>query len=588
MKQTILFIVFFQIPLLGYTQFYDKNFIDISWAFAYNSPDPNPGFCLSFNQPFPLIKYIETNDPMYNKATSLTISDRIGAPLFYSNGQKVIRLNGEVMPNGDSISYTAYAYQNEHGMSIPYGMFALPNPSDEHSFFLIHSTVDVVNGSLKWPEIQFSKVVEAYSDSTGRVAYKNRPMFQAIDIEIFANAVKHANGRDCWIIGADFHGKRFHRALVKPDTMEVWSTQVYDENIPVDSFFNLLGIVFSPDGSELLVHDSKGIRRYDFDRCTGTVSNESTITFPGIAPTASSVSYSPNGRFLYYAQWWGRNLYQLDLENLTDPILPDTLAVWDGLYDPGPPFEVSYGQTHRASDGKIYLLTNTTYAHYIARPNFKGQACRFFNQSIRLPAFGASHKPYYPNYRLGPIDGSPCDTLGINNEPLADFSWLSDSLSLTVDFTDNSFYEPALWSWDFGDGQGVSQDTNPTYTFPTPGVYTVCLTVSNANASDEQCYEVTVGTVSAQNPASPGHTARVDVFPNPASSAFYVKYSSSYSSNQPADFRLFNTTGQCVLERTVTGRGEIDLIRSETLPGGVYYWMVQDGVETVSGKIVLK
>ncbi|MCC6411277.1 MAG: PKD domain-containing protein [Saprospiraceae bacterium] len=472
-------------------------------------------------------------------------------------------------------------------MSIPYGMFALPNPSSEQSFFLIHSTTDVVNGSLQWPEIQFSKVVEADSDSTGRVAYKNLPLFQA-DYAIFANAIKHANGRDWWIIGADFNGKRFHRALVKPDTVEVLSTQVYDANVPVDSFFNLHGTVFSPDGSELLVHDSKGIRRYDFDRCTGMLSNESLITFPGVTPTAGSVSYSPNRRFLYYSQWWGRNLYQLDLENLTDPVSPDTLAIWDGLYDPAPPIEVSYGRTYWAPDGKIYLLTTTTYAHYIARPNFKGQACRFFDQSIRLPAFGAVAKPYYPNYRLGPIDGSTCDTLGINNEPLADFSWLSDSLSLTVDFTDNSFYEPALWSWDFGDGQGVSQDTNPTYTFPSPGVYTVCLTVSNANASDEQCYEVTVGTVSAQNPASPGHMARVDVFPNPASSAFYVKYSSSYGSNQPADFRLFNTTGQCVLERTVTGRGEIDLIRSETLPGGVYYWTVQDGVETVSGKIVLK
>ena len=55
---------------------------------------------------------------------------------------------------------------------------------------------------------------------------------------------------------------------------------------------------------------------------------------------------------------------------------------------------------------------------------------------------------------------------------------------LTVDFTDNSVVNGpdtiTAWSWDFGDG-GTSTEQDPSYTYATPGVYTVILTVSTSN-----------------------------------------------------------------------------------------------------------
>ena len=58
-------------------------------------------------------------------------------------------------------------------------------------------------------------------------------------------------------------------------------------------------------------------------------------------------------------------------------------------------------------------------------------------------------------------------------------------------FSDASNYDPTSWSWDFGDGTS-SDEQNPQHTYSAPGVYTVCLTVSNALGEDEACQEFTV------------------------------------------------------------------------------------------------
>jgi hypothetical protein len=54
-----------------------------------------------------------------------------------------------------------------------------------------------------------------------------------------------------------------------------------------------------------------------------------------------------------------------------------------------------------------------------------------------------------------------------------------------VQFTDQSTDLPTGWSWDFGDGT-TSTDQSPLHTYALPGVYTVTLTVSNANGSDSE------------------------------------------------------------------------------------------------------
>lgn len=67
--------------------------------------------------------------------------------------------------------------------------------------------------------------------------------------------------------------------------------------------------------------------------------------------------------------------------------------------------------------------------------------------------------------------------------PIADFTSnkTSGSTPLTINFTDTSANYPTSWLWDFkNDGTATSTQQNPTYTYTTPGNYTVKLTVTNS------------------------------------------------------------------------------------------------------------
>lgn len=70
--------------------------------------------------------------------------------------------------------------------------------------------------------------------------------------------------------------------------------------------------------------------------------------------------------------------------------------------------------------------------------------------------------------------------------PTADF--ISDVTEgcddLTVQFTDQSSANTDSWDWDFGDGD-TSTEQSPEHYYDTPGTYTVTLTVTNPQGSDD-------------------------------------------------------------------------------------------------------
>lgn len=71
--------------------------------------------------------------------------------------------------------------------------------------------------------------------------------------------------------------------------------------------------------------------------------------------------------------------------------------------------------------------------------------------------------------------------------PVANFksNLQSGVAPLTVSFTDLSTNQPTSWEWDFqDDGVVDSTSQNPTFTYNTPGVYSVRLTVQNTAGSD--------------------------------------------------------------------------------------------------------
>jgi len=127
--------------------------------------------------------------------------------------------------------------------------------------------------------------------------------------------------------------------------------------------------------------------------------------------------------------------------------------------------------------------------------------------------------PYFPNYRLGALEGSSCDTLNNGTPPVANFGWqVVDTLQpLTLKFMDLS--ESALsWSWDFGDGN-TSQDSCPVHTYTQAGVYEVCLQVGNGFGADTVCHEILLETSGTDVPSA---GQELLVYPNPVGAVAHV------------------------------------------------------------------
>lgn len=221
--------------------------------------------------------------------------------------------------------------------------------------------------------------------------------------------------------------------------------------------------------------------------------------------------------------------------------------------------------------------------HVINRPNLRGLECDLKQHFIEFPnPYG--NPPNHPNFRLGPLDGSPCDTLGIDNHPLADFRPdPTDTNSLAIHFWDVSSYEPAQWLWDFGDpasgAANMSQDTSPVHLFSAPGFYTVCLTVANSYSAGSKCKVVEVKT--SDNSSPQGAEEEAILFPNPTTD--WVQWK-GLSAGETVTVRVHDTLGRLCFEEK-TSQAAVDL---GALPDGLYLvTLIGKGGHRITAKAVV-
>jgi hypothetical protein len=175
---------------------------------------------------------------------------------------------------------------------------------------------------------------------------------------------------------------------------------------------------------------------YDFDRCTGIISNPVTIhPEPTSAPYGWfwSCEFSPSGRFLYVTTYdpLQNFLYQYDLLSSN----PSTSRI---SLTSNSNYLIGYGFLKRGPDDKIYFSTayqcdafpycypypDSVYNQVnmnlsvINSPDSLGLACNYTPYSFYL----GGKRTYYglpnnPDYDMPALAGSPCDTLVSINEP---------------------------------------------------------------------------------------------------------------------------------------------------------------------------
>ena len=501
-------------------------------------------------------------------STRLSISDAAGNFSLYSGGCDLRNKDGEVVLGGESINegfiHDMYCVG---GYPLVHGMFSLPMTGSK--YYILHSLKvesDSVGGNQCTTGALLLSIVDiGLNNGKGQVLIKDSTLVSYC-LQT-ANAVRHANGRDWWVLMGSNSSDTMHRILVTPTGIQGPYEQVI-ANPARDEYYFKGNTIFSPDGNIYVIgHDRVGLAIYDFDRCTGLLSNMRFISRTS-SEWGNGSAISPNSQYLYSEKAY--NMVQWDLKSPDIDGSAKVVATWDGFKDTLG-YDVIFQNFENGPDGKIYNWgTGQYHIHRIEFPSRPGMDCSFKQRAIQTPYWTFSETMVYPNYRLGPLDGSSCDTLGIDNHPIADFRWdIEDTLAeLTRTFTDNSYYNPTSWHWDFGDGT-ISQDQNPIHIFPDDGIYHVCLTVCNQYACDTLCEDVLVGTVKTVEPKT---IQLLTLFPNPADDILIVQIDQNQSWN--GELNLFNIIGEKV--RSVAFVGNMVQLEVFDLVPGIYIAQLND------------
>jgi len=384
----------------------------------------------SVSNPMPISTGLRT------RGSCASISDASGNLLFYTNDRAT--LSGDyttvvynqlhsIMPNGDSI--IGEDWYNE--------IITFPMPSNDSLYYLFSISTALGPGGLYYSIINMNA-----ENGNGDVISKNNQLL-TLPMTDCLNAVKHSNGRDWWIITRRYDGSnattnnQFYSYLISHTGITNYQVQ----NLGSMLNTGLGQLKFNREGNKIAFTSIKGtLELFDFDRCSGTISNPTTIYLEFTSPPAPfrfSCEFSPNSEYLYVSNFPDSSfIYQYDL-NAPNIALSETL-IWSI------PKEIqrnSGGHLKLAPDNKIYFSSvyyngsfpypypDSVYNMYnmnlgvINSPDSLGVACDFQPYSFYL---GGKRTywglPNNPDYDLGPLLGSPCDTLVSLAPPLINIS----------------------------------------------------------------------------------------------------------------------------------------------------------------------
>ncbi len=361
----------------------------------------------------------------YNAAI-ISLSDANGNFLSHSNGFWVMDTNNVIIENGDSLNYgTAWEFwystaQSNVGYPLIQSMHFIPVPDNDSVYYIFHQLASD-DGSISFVDSLCYSELLVNSDYSMKLAKKNVLLTDLNNLPQDGNlaSCKHGNGRDWWVSYVGKNSNCVHLFFVTPDTI-----QYYGKQCGGDTMVDAVGryAVFSLDGTKYACSGSGGINIFDFDRCNGNFNFIQNLP-PALTYDSAfnqginwmmSICFSPNNRFIYSCHT--RKVLQYDLWDANPDFTRDTVGTLDYFIDTVPNagsgiFLFCFSQT--GPDGNIYIgpFNGNRFLCTIHNPDGKGDSCQFGMRDVVLPKFWRGSMPYYPNYRLGRLLNSACDTI---------------------------------------------------------------------------------------------------------------------------------------------------------------------------------
>ncbi len=418
------------------------------WYFGENA-----GISFSLGPPSAL-----TNGALNTGEGCSSISTAAGNLEFYTDGRFVYHKNHGQMPNGFGLLGNSSSTQS--GIIIP-----KPGSSTEYYVF----TVDAADNNLA-AGLCYTKVDMTLNNGLGDVVTTEKNISLVPLACEKVTAVGHSDGYSFWVITKKWGNADFYAYRITGDGVS--TTPVISTTGPM-----LIGDIgqaskgylkVSPDGTKIAMANNTdySVGIYNFDNATGIVTHmvtDENYTEPsGFDPGGPyGVEFSPNSKVLYIGEWKAnRKIHQYDLSS-EDPatILASRVVVASVGQGLGP-----IGALQLGPDNRMYIARrNSTYLSRINQPNVLGTGCGFIENAVGLAGRECS-------YGLPPFIQSFFFLS-------ADFYWDEPACDGdTIQFYTSASDTPDSVRWTFPNGT-QSTELNPTYLFPTTGLYGVQLKV---------------------------------------------------------------------------------------------------------------
>lgn len=370
---------------------------------------------VNFNDTSNVTSFYSGLSGYFTLANFASISSSTGNLLFYAaadqlslEGINVYNRNDTLMLGGDNLA--GHPAQTQCVLILPY-------PGDTTRYYIFHKTQYNSKNNL------FYSIVDMNQDAgLGAVVSKNNNI-PTDSLTQRTTAVKHANGRDWWLIQQRWDQDEYLKFLITPLGIQGPIRQATANSKPKEEFYGTS--TFSRSGNRLVSVGQYGnINLMNFDRCTGDIYNYQQIG-AGIATHAygyMGCAFSPDENVLYVSNVYpdGKYVYQYDL---TAPDIKASVQVICFYPDTGLLQNVQLGYLLLGPDNKIYVSkgngsgpnSNTIYSQnldVILNPDVIGTGCNYRTNHFYLNGGRVTiGLPNMINYGLGTEIGTICDSL---------------------------------------------------------------------------------------------------------------------------------------------------------------------------------
>lgn len=404
-----LFILLIAVPfMLRSQQKHDHN-----WVIGVKNGGGN---LLSFTDDSLQITHLPQFD-MTLEAANTSMSDEIGNLAFYSNGCFVANQLHEQMDNGDNLNpgEMQQVWCPTGGNPVSQAIMSLPDPGNPERYYIFHEGMNSwfpPSGSDFAPFHLYYSIVDMTEGGLGKVTVKNEVALTDTLFRGFLSAVRHGNGRDWWVLVPKHNSNCFFKVLLSPDGVDSVGVQCIGE--PWGQFEDISGqAVFSPNGKKYIIYQTcHGLDIFDFDRCSGELSNDIHIPIESDSCAVGGAAISSNSRFVYVTT--RINVYQFDLLAGDIGNSKTLVGTWNGTPIPG---QIQFFfLSQLAPNNKIYIGPSddegVVYSlHVINQPDSLGAACDLVRHGVELPGPIFSSLPSFPHFGLGALEGGACDTI---------------------------------------------------------------------------------------------------------------------------------------------------------------------------------